>query len=157
MVAPTSADDALQGGTRAMVKGIRLWVALLVAVVIFPVAVVTGEEKAKTFHPISYSGNMLVDKTIEIGIDHRGVKLEAITFSGNEALLVTWNRTPNRVKAGAGVALFDDKNRLVAAESDSRPGGISSGKQGNFKIDFKKFLADFSSVARFQVVFVIEE
>ena len=140
-----------------MTTRIRLWVALLLAIVIFPVTLVMAEEKAKTFYPVSYGGNMVVDKTVEIGIDHRGVKVEAITFSGTEALLVTWNRTPNSVKASAGVALFDDKNRLVAAESDSRPGGIRSGKQGNFKISFKKYLADFSSVARFQVVFVIEE
>jgi hypothetical protein len=140
-----------------MITRIPLWVAALLAIVIFPVPAVTGEQKTKTFHPVSYTGKMLVDKTIEIGIDHRGVKLEAITFSGDEALLVTWNRTPNGVKASAGVALFDAQNRLVAAESDSRPGGIRSGKQGNFKISFKKYLTDFSSVARFHVVFVIEE
>ena len=140
-----------------MIKKIRCSLFLALTLAILPMAVGAAEEEPKTFHSVSYSGAMVLDKTIEIGIDHRGVKLEAITFSGDEALVVTWNRTPSGVKAHAAVALFDAKNQLVAAESDSRATGIRSGKQGNFKIRFKKFLSDFSGVARFHVVFVIVE
>ena len=136
---------------------IKTTLLFLVAVVIVPLALASGQEKPKTYYPVSYGGAMEVNKIIEIGLDHRGVKIEAITFSGNEALLVTWNRTPSGVKASVGVALFDAKNQLIAAESDSRATGIRSGKQGNFKIKFKKFLSDFSKVARFHLVFVIEE
>jgi len=55
------------------------------------------------------------------------------------------------------VALFDQKNRLIAAQADSKAGGVGAGKQGNFKVDFKKFLADFSGISHFHLVFVIQE
>ena len=140
-----------------MIKKIRYSLFLALTLAILPMAIAAAEEEPKTFYSVSYSGAMVLNKTIEIGIDHRGVKLEAITFSGDEALVVTWNRTPSGVKAHAAIALFDAKNQLVGAESDSRATSIRSGKQGNFKIRFKKFLSDFSGVARFQVVFVIVE
>lgn len=140
-----------------MGKKIKFSLFILVAMVFLPMAIAAGEEKPKTYHRASYSGKMIVDKIIEIGLDHKGVKLEAITFSGNEALLIAFNRTPSGVKANVGVALFDEKNQLIAAESDSRATGIRSGKQGNFKIKFKKFLSGFKGVARFYLVFVIVE
>jgi len=140
-----------------MIRKARLSLFVLIAMVVLPGTIAGAQEKPKTYYPASYSGNFVGNKIIEIGLDHRGVKVEAITFSGNEALLVTWNRTPSGVKANAAVALFDTKNQLIAAESDSRAGGIRSGKQGNFKIKFKKFLPDFTGVARFHLVFVIEE
>jgi len=140
-----------------MMKRMRLAVLLLAAVVVFPMAAFGQEEKVITFYPASFTSAMMTDKIIDIDIDHRGVKLGAITFSGNEALLTVWNRSPNRVKANAAVALFDQKNRLIAAQSDSKAGGVGAGKQGNFKICFKKFLSDFSGVAHFHLVFVIQE
>jgi len=139
-----------------MMRSTRLVVLLLTAIVIFPMAASGGEEEA-VFYPVSFTSTMQTDKIIEIDIDHRGVKLGAITFSGNEALLTVWNRSPNRVKANAAVALFDANNRLIGAESDSKAGGVGAGKQGNFKINFKKFLSDFKGVSRFHLVFVIEE
>ncbi len=137
-----------------MMKKARFSILILAALVIFPRVIAKGEEKAKTYTPISYGRAMIVDKVIEIGIDHKGVKLEAITFSGQEALFIAWNRTPSSVKASVGVALFDEKNRLMAAES-SRTAGIRSGKQTNYKINFKKFLHDFKGATHFHLVFVL--
>ena len=140
-----------------MMKRMRLAILLVAAVVVFPMAAFGQEEKVITFYPASFTSAMMTDKIIDIDIDHRGVKLGAITFSGNEALLTVWNRSPNRVKANAAVALFDQKNRLIAAQADSKAGGVGAGKQGNFKVDFKKFLADFSGISHFHLVFVIQE
>ena len=139
-----------------MMRRMRLTVLLVAAMVVFPMAALGGEEEV-SFYPASFTSAMVTDKIIDIDIDHRGVKLGAITFSGNEALLTVWNRSPNRVKANAAVALFDQKNRLIAAESDSKAGGVGAGKQGNFKINFKKFLSDFSGISHFHLVFVIQE
>jgi hypothetical protein len=143
-------------GMVRMMRRMRLTVLLVAAMVVFPMAAFGGEEEV-SFYPASFTSAMVTDKIIDIDIDHRGVKLGAITFSGNEALLTVWNRSPNRVKANAAVALFDQKNRLIAAESDSKAGGVGAGKQGNFKINFKKFLSDFSGISHFHLVFVIQE
>lgn len=139
-----------------MLKQMRLLILLFAAMVVLPMTAL-GEDKVVTFYPASFTSAMVTDKIIDIDIDHRGVKLGAITFSGNEALLTVWNRSPNRVKANAAVALFDAKNRLIAAQSDSKAGGVGAGKQGNFKVDFKKFLSDFSGISHFHLVFVIQE
>ena len=145
------------GGTVAMVKKAKLSIALLLAaMMVVPMSVATGDEKPKTYHRFSYSGKILVDKPIEIGIDLKGVKLESIFFSGNEALVIVWNRTPSRVKAYVAIALFDDKNQLIGAEAaSSKPIGIRSGKPANYNFKFKNFISDFEGVSRFHLVFVI--
>jgi len=132
---------------------------ILVAMIILLVTVTEGQVRGGPFiyHRISYSGKMVVDKVIPIGIDHKGVKLEAITFSGNAALFIVWNRTPRHVKTTVGIALFDGNNRLIAAESYHRTPTIRSGKQANFGIKFDRFLADFEGVTRFHLVFSIVE
>ena len=140
-----------------MVKRIKFsLVLLLVAMMVFPMTIAIGDEKPKTYHRVSYSGKMLVDTPIDIGIDLKGVKLESIFFSGNEALAIVWNRTPSRVKAYVAIALFDDKNRLIAADAESsKPIGIRSGKQANYNFKFKNFISDFKGVSRFHLVFVV--
>lgn len=138
-----------------MGKTIKFFLLILVAMMILPMAMATGEEKPRTLSRVSHSGKMVINKIIQIDIDHKGVKLDAVTFSGDEALLVAWNGRPSSVKASAAIALFDANNRLIAAESNS--GSIRSGKQANFKIKFKKFLLDFKGVTHFHLVFVIEE
>lgn len=142
-----------------MAKTVKFSLALLVIVMmLFPMAVALGDEKPKTYYRVSYSGNVFVDKPIDIGLDLKGVKLESIFFSKNEALVIVWNRTPNRVKAHVAVALFDDKNRLVAAGAESsKPIGIRSGKQANYKFKFKDFTSDLKKVPRFYLAFVVVE
>ena len=142
-----------------MVKRIKFSLALLLVVMMaVPMAVVVGDEKPKTYHRVSYSGKMLVDKPIDIGIDLKGIKLESIFFSENEALVIVWNRTPSRVKAYVAIALFNDKNRLIAAGAkSSKPIGIRSGKQANYNFKFKNFISDLKEVSRFHLAFVVEK
>ena len=95
---------------------------------------------------------------MQIGRDHKGIKLEAITFSGDEATVIVWNRTPNGVKGHVGIALYDKKNQLIAAESDSasmvrKVTKIRSGKQASLKVKFKKFVPNFKGVAKYRLVF----
>lgn len=141
-----------------MVSGIRVSV-LLLAAMILPMAVSAATKAPATFSRITHSGKVITGKALEIGIDHKGVKLEAITFSGDEAVVVVWNRTPNGVKGHVGIALYDSKNRLIAAESDSQSitrkmMKIRAGKTANFKIKFKKFMSSFKGAAKYRLVFV---
>ena len=140
-----------------MVKIIKFsLVLLLVAMMVLPTAIAIGDEKQKTYYRVFHSGKILIDKPIEISVDLKGVKLESIFFSGNEALVIVWNRTPSTVKAHIAIALFDDKNQLIAAEAESSKAiGIRSGKQANYKFKFKNFISDFKGVTRFHLVFVI--
>ena len=127
--------------------------------------VTTGAKAAdapKSFSRISHTGKLFIDKTVELALDHKGVKLESISFSGDEALVIVWNRTPKAVKGNIGIALFDAKGRLVAAESDVQSvtraiASIRSGKQTSFKVRFKKFLSDFEGATQYRLVFVIVE
>lgn len=129
------------------------------------VLVVPGADAAeapKKFSRLSHTGKVIADKVVELALDHKGVSLESISFSGNEALVIVWNRTPKAVKGHIGIALFDTKGRLVAAESDAQSvtraiASIRSGKQTAFKIKFKKFLSDFEGVAQYRLVFAIAE
>lgn len=141
-----------------MFNNIRFSLFVLAAMII-PMAVGAATKAPATYSRITHSGKVIPGKLIEIGVNHRGVKLEAITFSGDQAVVIVWNRTPNGVKGHVGIALFDKKNRLIAAESDSQSIArsmtkIRSGKQANFKVKFKKFVSDFKGVARYRLVFV---
>jgi hypothetical protein len=142
-----------------MVKGIKFSVVLLfVMTMVVPMAVAVGDEKPKTYHRVSYSGKMVVDKPIDIGIDLKGIKLESIFFSENEALVILWNRTPSRVKAYVAIALFNDKNRLIAAgDKSSKPIGIRSGKQASYNFKFENFISDLKEVSRFHLAFVVQK
>ncbi len=107
---------------------------------------------------ITHSGKVIPGKSIEVGLDYKGIKIDAITFSGNEAIVVVWNTRTEGVRAHVGIALFDKKNRLIAAESDSQSitrkvMKIRAGKTANFKVKFKKFVANFKGVAKYRLVF----
>jgi len=121
---------------------------------ILPLAVTAASKAPPTFSRITHTGKVVADKLIEIGLDLKGVKLEAVTFSGDEAVVVVWNRTPSSVTGHVGIALYDKKNRLIAAESDSQSFKIRSGKTANFKIKFGKFMSNFKNAARYRLVFV---
>ena len=132
---------------------------LLAAALVPSLAVTAGAKEPGTYSRIIHSGNMVTDKPIEIALDLDGVKLEAITFSGNEAVVVVWNRTPVGVTAHVGIALYDEQDQLIAAESDSQSikrtlSKIKPDKAVNLKIKFKKFIPDFKNAARYRLVFV---
>jgi hypothetical protein len=140
-----------------MFAKIKLPAFFLIAMMV-PMALTAGTEKSVNYSRITHSGKVVVGKSMQIGRDHKGVKLEAITFSGDEATVIVWNRTPNGVNGHVGIALYDAKNRLIAAESDSasmmrKVTKIRSGKQANFKVKFKKFLPNFKGVAKYRLVF----
>lgn len=142
-----------------MIKRTALSFPVLLAMSILSMAVAVAAEKPKTYDRVSHSGKVIIGKPIDIGIDHNGVKLESVAFSGNEALVIVWNRTPSAVKGNVGVALFDKNNRLLAAESDAASvtraiTSIRSGKQANLRVRFKKFMADFKQATRYRLVFV---
>ncbi len=142
-----------------MVRLAKFSILALAIVMILPLA--ADAAKTSTMYRVSHFGKVVVGKPIEIGLDHKGVKMETITFSEDEVTVLLWNRTPSSVKGHVGVALFDQKNRLMAAESDSQSitrtfTNIRPGKQANLKVKFKKFLSSFKGVAKYQVVLVTE-
>ena len=131
----------------------------LAAMVLVPVT--ADAEKETTLHRLTHVGRVVLDHPIEIGKDNKGVKLETITFSGDEAIVIIWNRTPASVKAHVGLALYDKRNYLLAAESDAASftrtfTNIRAGKQANFKIKFDKFMPNFKGVAKYALVFITE-
>ena len=131
----------------------------LAAIVLLPVT--ADAKKETTLHRLTHVGRVVLDKPIEIGKDNKGVKLETITFSGDEAIVIIWNRTPASVKAHVGLALYDKRNFLLAAESDAASftrtfTNIRAGKQANFKIKFDKFVPNFKEVAKYALVFITE-
>ena len=62
----------------------------LAAIVLLPVT--ADAKKETTLHRLTHVGRVVLDKPIEIGKDNKGVKLETITFSGDEAIVIIWNR-----------------------------------------------------------------
>ena len=142
-----------------MFARIKLPAFFLIAMM-FPMALTAATEKMVNYSRMTHGGKVVVGKAMDIGRDHKGVKVEAITFSRDaaEATVIVWNRTPNGVTGHVGIALYDKKNRLIAAQSDStsvmrKMTKIRSGKQANFKIKFKKFLPNFKGVAKYRLVF----
>ncbi len=145
-----------------MIKNTLLSFLVLAVTAVFVIPSAKAAEAPKNFSRISHTGKVIVDKPVELALDHKGVKLESISFSGDEALVIVWNRTPKAVKGHIGIALFDPKGRLVAAESDAQSvtraiASIRSGKQTGFKVRFKKFLSNFEGVAQYRLVFAIVE
>jgi hypothetical protein len=140
-----------------MFARIKLPAFFLIAMM-FPMALTAATEKQVNYSRMTHGGKVVVGKAMDIGREHKGIKVEAITFSGNEAIVIVWNRTPNGVTGHVGIALYDKKNRLIAAQSDStsvmrKMTKIRSGKQANFKVKFKKFLPNFKGVAKYRLVF----
>jgi hypothetical protein len=115
-----------------------------------------------SIHRVTHVGNVILDKPIEVGVDNRGVRVETITFSGDEALVVVYNRTPRPVKAHLGIALYDERDDLLAAESDAASfsrtfSDVRAGKQEHFKVKFGKFMVNFDSASKYVLVFVTED
>ena len=131
----------------------------LAVLVLFPFDV--DAKKDVTVHRVTHAGTVILDKPIEVGVDNRGVRVETITFSGDEALVVVYNRTPRPVKAHLGVALYDEHDDLLAAESDAASftrtlSDVRAGKQESFKVKFGKFIANFNGASKYALVFVTE-
>jgi len=135
-------------------------VALLAAGLVLASAATA--EKYKVHDRVSVGGEVTQGTPIDLGIDHSGLKLEAITFEENEATLIVWNRTPEKVNVNAGLALFDEGGLLIAAQSDDRPMtrsifSIRSGKQANLKFKFGKFLSYIPEESQFRLVVALVE
>lgn len=123
---------------------------------------VTVAEKYKTHDRVSVGGKVTQGTPIDLGIEHQGVKLEAITFEEDEATLIVWNKTTGKVNVNAGLALFDEGGLLIAAQSDDRPMtrsifSIRSGKQANLKFKFGKFLSYIPEESQFRLVVALVE
>jgi hypothetical protein len=135
---------------------------ILVAGMLLLVPAAVRAEKYKVHDRISVGGEVGEGDVVDLGIDHSGVRLEAISFDEDEASLIVWNRTASKVNLNAGLALFDEGGVLVAAESDDRPltrsiFSIKSGKQATLKFTFKKFLSHVSEAKQFRLVVAIVE
>lgn len=135
---------------------------VLIALMLFSAPPSAGAEKYKVYDRISVGGEVTEGDLIDLGIDHGGVKLEAISFDEDEATLIVWNRTPGKVNVNAGLALFDKGGLLIAAESDDRPltrsiFSIKPGKQANLKFKLKKFLGHLAEASSFRLVVAIVE
>lgn len=121
----------------------------------------TDAKQNVSIHRVTHAGNVILDKPIEVGVDNRGVRVETITFSGDEALVVVYNRTPRPVKAHLGIALYDERGDLLAAESDAASftrtfSDVRAGKQEHFKVKFGKFMVNFDGASKYALVFVTE-
>ncbi len=128
--------------------------------VLFPSNV--DAKKDVSVHRVTHAGNVILDKPIEVGVDNRGVRVETITFSGDEALVVVHNRTPRPIKAHLGIALYDERDDLLAAESDTASftrtfSDVRAGKQEHFKVKFGKFIINFDGASKYALVFVTED
>lgn len=135
--------------------------AALFIVMLSPTAV-AAEKKAVKWSKTTHVGRVVAGKPIELGIDNKGVKLESIAFSETEAVVIVWNRTPESVKGHVGLALYDKRNVLLAAESDSTSftrtfTQIRSGKQATFKVSFDKFMTSMDGVDKYALVFVTQD
>ena len=116
-------------------------------------------KKDGSTHRVTHTGKVILDRPIEVGVDNQGVRVETITFSGDEALVVVYNRTPRPVKAHLGIALYDEHDDLLAAESDAASftrtfSDVRAGKQEHFKVKFGKFIVDFEGASKYALVFV---
>lgn len=145
-----------------MRTGFRLVPFALVAGMLLVAPPFAAAEKYKVYDRVSVGGGVSDGELVELGIDHNGVKLEAISFDEDEANLIVWNRTPGKVSVNAGLALFDEGGLLVAAESDDRSltrsiFSIKSGKQANLKFKLKKFVSHVSEASQFRLVVAIVE
>lgn len=141
-------------------SGLSIFLATLFVLVLFPINV--DAKKDINMHRVTHAGKVILDKPIEIGVDNRGVRVETITFSGDEALVVVYNRTPRPVKAHIGLALYDNHDDLLAAESEATSftrtfSDVRAGKQANFKIKFGKFIVNFDGASTYALVFVTED
>lgn len=128
--------------------------------VLFPLNI--DAKQNVSIHRVTHAGNVILDKPIEVGVDNRGIRVETITFSGDEALVVVYNRTPRPVKAHLGIALYDERDDLLAAESDAASftrtfSDVRAGKQEHFKVKFGKFLVNFDGASKYALVFVTED
>jgi hypothetical protein len=141
-------------------RAVSVLVSTVAVLVLFPLNV--DAKKDVTMHRVTHVGNVILDKPIEVGVDNRGVRVETIMFSGDEALVVVYNRTPRPVKAHLGVALYDEHDDLLAAESDAASftrtfSDVRAGKQESFKVKFGKFIVNFDGASKYALVFVIED
>ena len=132
---------------------------LIMAAMIIPLAVSAATKEPATYSRMTYSGRVAVDKSLRIGIVRKGIKIESITFSGDEAVIVVSNKRAKGVKGHIGIALYDRKKRLIAAESDSQSivrkvAKIRPGKQANMKVKFGKFVSNFRGISSYRLVFV---
>ncbi len=135
--------------------------AVFFATMLSPVT--TLAEKAPTkWSKATHVGRVITGKPIQLGIDNKGIKIESIAFNENEAVVIVWNRTPDSVKGHVGLALYDNRNHLLAAESDSASftrtfTQIRSGKQATFKVSFDKFMPTMKGADKYALVFVTQD
>lgn len=141
-------------------SGLSILLATLFMLVLFPFNV--DAKKDINLHRVTHVGKVIRDKPTEVGVDNKGVMVETITFSGDEALVVVYNRTPRPVKAHIGLALYDEHDDLLAAESDAASftrtfSDVRAGRQVNFKVKFGKFMVNFDGASKYALVFVTED
>lgn len=135
--------------------------AALFVVMLAPSTTLAEKAPAK-WSKMTHVGRVIPGKPMQLGIDNNGVKVESIAFSENEAVVIVWNRTPESVKGHVGVALYDKRNHLLAAESDSASftrtfTQIRSGKQATFKVSFDKFMPTMKGVDKYALIFVTQD
>lgn len=108
----------------------------------------------------SFSGALVLDQPIEMGIDVKGVKMQSVYFSGTEAMVILWNRRPQSTKVTVDVAVYDKAGKMVAVGQKKFSlvaGTIRAGKQANYNFDFSSYLSSMSEAAAFSAVFSVAE
>jgi hypothetical protein len=142
------------------IRAVSALITTLAVLALFPFN--ADAKKDIAMHRVTHAGKVILDKPIEVGVDNQGVRVETITFSGDEALVVVYNRTPRPVKAHLGIALYDERDDLLAAESDAASftrtfSDMRAGKQEHFKVKFSKFMVNFDGASKYALVLVTED
>lgn len=107
-----------------------------------------------------FSGAMVQDRPIDIGIDVRGVKMESVYFNGTEAMVILWNRSSKPARTVVDVAVFNKEGKMIAVgqKKFSLAGSsIRAGKQANVNLDFSGYLPNFSEAASFAATVGVSE
>ncbi|MEE9447432.1 MAG: hypothetical protein V3V09_05700 [Arenicellales bacterium] len=106
------------------------------------------------------NGAVVINQPIDLNMNIMGVKAESIYFGEKEALVILWNRTPTSVKAYLGLALFDSAGKIMGTgtiriKNVLNLGGIRSGKQKSYRLNYDKFINNIENVSSYQLVFSV--
>ena len=135
---------------------------LIISALIFSTQAFSAEKRLTVLASKNVTGKFVAQKPIDINIDVNGVKLDSIYFDTKklQAFIILRNRTPSTVTPKVGLAIFGDKNKLIASGEDAKGFSFSSdnigaGEQKNINLAIGSFLNDFKKAKRFQIVFSI--
>lgn len=108
----------------------------------------------------AWGGKVTLNQPLPTPVEVDGVKVESVFFSGDEALVIIWNKGTHSVDVALGLALFDGKGRLLATGRDVsglRLGGngVRPGRQATFRFAFDDFVGNVGNARTFQLALAL--